>query len=248
MTENNNLYLIYEKLLGEYSYQGWWPFIDLEYINKNNDIKKDFVLNKTGVQKGYHPNNYDYPKITEQEFEIIIGSILTQNTTFTSVDMALRNLIEILGDFNPRSILNLIESDEDKFKIAIKCAGYYNQKTEYIKNISKFYISLNGKTPSRKDLLSVKGVGNETADTILLYAFKECEFVIDAYTKRILSYLGYIGEKDSYLKVKELFESNIPKDLAIYQEYHALLVEHAKRYYSRKPYGVNDKVLSEFKI
>ncbi|MDR0900509.1 MAG: endonuclease III domain-containing protein [Methanobrevibacter sp.] len=229
---------IYEILLKEYSYQGWWPFIDCDTINPN----------KTGLTKGYHPKDYEYPKTEEQEFEIIIGAILTQNTNFRSVDMALKNLSGIVDDFNPKSVMKLIESDENKFKEAIRCAGYYNQKSEYIKNIAKFYLSLNGKTPSREDILSVKGVGNETADTILLYAYKECEFVVDAYTKRIFSYLGYIHEKDSYMKVKKLFEDNLPKDLAMYQEYHALIVEHAKKFYSKKPYGANDSLLMDFKL
>jgi len=106
--------------------------------------------------------------------------------------------------------------------------------------MTKFFIELDGKVPTRKELLSVKGIGNETADSILLYAYKQSEFVVDAYTKRIFSYLGLVDENVKYMELKKLFESNLPKDIAIYQEYHALIVEHAKRYYSKKPYGLND--------
>ena len=92
--------------------------------------------------------------------------------------------------------------------------------------------------------MDVKGVGNETADSILLYAYKQPEFVVDAYTKRIFSSVGLIGENESYMKIKELFESNLPEKVDIYNEYHALIVEHAKRYYSKKPYGKDDPLLT----
>jgi endonuclease-3 related protein len=64
--------------------------------------------------------------------------------------------------------------------------------------------------------------------------------VVDAYTKRIFSHLKIIQEKDGYIKIKNIFQSNLPKDTKVYNEYHALIVEHAKRFYSKKPYGVND--------
>ena len=110
-----------------------------------------------------------------------------------------------------------------------------------------FYIS-NDKTPKREELLGVKGIGPETADSILLYAYHKKEFVVDAYTKRIFSYLNFINQKDSYNKVKKLFEDNFEGDVNEYQEFHALIVEHAKRYYTRKPYGVNDNILNNFKL
>jgi endonuclease-3 related protein len=97
-------------------------------------------------------------------------------------------------------------------------------------------------------LLSVKGIGPETADSILLYAYGEKEFVVDAYTRRIFSYLGLINEKDSYNKIKKLFEDNFSGDVNDYQEYHALIVEHAKNYYLKKPYGVDDIILNNFKV
>jgi len=233
----NNLNLIYDKLLKTYSHQGWWPFHNFEGINPK----------KTGAIEGYHPGDYDFPKNNHQKFEIIIGSILTQNTTWTSVEQALNNLINLI-EFTPESLLEFVSNNENEFKSAIRCAGFVNQKTNYLKNISNFYINLGDKTPLRKDLLAVKGVGNETADSILLFAHKEEEFEVDAYTKRIFAYLGYIKENDSYMKIKNFFEENFHGGVNEYQEYHALIVEHAKRYYSKKPYGLNDKILNEFKI
>ncbi len=138
--------------------------------------------------------------------------------------------------------------NEDEFKEAIRPSGYFNQKYNYLRNISEFYTSLEGQVPKRKDLLSVKGVGPETADSILLYAYCEKEFVVDAYTRRIFTYLGLINEKDSYNKIKKLFEDNFDGDVNDYQEYHALIVEHAKNHYLKKPYGENDNILNNFKV
>jgi len=130
--------------------------------------------------------------------------------------------------------------NEEILKEAIRCAGFLNQKSVYIRKIARFFIDLNGQTPTRKQILEVKGVGEETADSILLYAYKKPEFVIDAYTRRILFNWGLIEEKVKYKDVKELFESNLPRDVPLFQEYHALIVEHAKRYYQKKPYGLSD--------
>lgn len=228
--------LIYEKLLENYSYQGWWPMINFNGINPT----------KTGSIMGYHPGDYNFPRNPKEQFEIIVGAILTQNTSWPSVEKSLVNLHEFI-DFNAESLIELANSNEEQFKIAIHPAGYYNQKFNYLQNIANFYLDLDGKIPSRKELLSVKGVGNETADSILLYAYGEKEFVVDAYTKRIFIYLGYFNEKDSYLKIKQQFENNFDGGVHEYQEYHALIVEHAKRYYSKKPYGVNDNILKSFK-
>lgn len=225
----NQLMDIYEKLFSLYGPQGWWPLIGLHGDNPT----------KTGSINGYHPGNYDFPKTDNQRFEIMLGAILTQNTTWTSAEKALGNLKE-LDALNPEKIFNM---DLIDLKEAIRCAGFLNQKSVYIQEIAKFFISLEGQIPSRKEILHVKGVGNETADSILLYAYKQPEFVIDTYTKRIFYQLGLIGEKASYLDVKELFESNLPREVPIFQEYHALLVEHAKRYYQKKPYGNNDHLM-----
>jgi endonuclease-3 related protein len=153
-----------------------------------------------------------------------------------------------LIEFTPESLLEFSRDYEEEFKDAIRCAGFVNQKANYLINISKFYIDLGDKIPTRRELLDVKGIGNETADSILLFAHKQKEFKVDAYTMRIFSYLGFINEKDNYMQVKKMFQNNFSADVNMYQEFHALIVEHAKRYYTKKPYGLNDKLLSEFKI
>ena len=225
---------IFTKLLDSYSYQGWWPITDYEGENPT----------KTGSTRGYHPKDYSFPRNSLQKFEIIVGAVLTQNTSWPQVEKSIINLKEVIN-LTPFEILNM---DENKFKSAIKPSGYYNQKYNYLRNISEFYISLQGSTPLRKDLLSVKGIGPETADSILLYAYGEKEFVVDAYTRRIFSHLGLINKKDSYNKIKKLFEDNFEGEVNDYQEYHALIVEHAKNYYFKKPYGANDNILNNFKV
>lgn len=214
---------IFEELYHLYGPQGWWPLMDYEGENPT----------KTGSLRGYHPLNYDLPETPDEQFEIILGAILTQNTTWTSAEKALENLKK-LDVIHPERLLLL---DDEILKGAVRPAGFLNQKSAYLKNISQFFLSLEGATPTRKEILEVKGVGNETADSILLYAYRKPEFVVDAYTKRIFSHLGLVDEKISYMDLKKFFEDNLPEDVPIYQEYHALIVEHAKRHYSKKPYS-----------
>jgi len=222
----NQIRFIYEKLYDLYGPQGWWPLINLNTYSPN----------KTGTIKGYHPQNYELPEKRDEIYEVILGAVLTQNTSWLQAETAIFNLNE-LNAIEPEKLLRL---DDEPLKSAVRCAGFLNQKAIYLKEITRFFIELDGRVPARKELLQVKGVGNETADSILLYAYKQPEFVVDAYTKRIFVQLGLVDENITYMELKELFESNLPKDVAIYQEYHALIVEHAKRYYTKKPYGVDD--------
>lgn len=221
--------VMYRNLYHLYGPQGWWPLLEHEGSNPT----------KTGSVNGYHPMNYDLPETDRQVYEVILGTILTQNTAWTAAEMALQNLNSING-IDPERLLNL---DVDVLKELIRCAGFLNQKAEYLRQVTKFYVSLKGEVPDRQALLNVKGVGNETADSILLYAYKQTEFVVDTYTKRILLHRGIISEKESYGKVKTLFESNLTEDHVVYNEFHALIVEHGKRYYSKKPYAVDDPLL-----
>lgn len=211
----DNILTIYKSLLKKYGYQGWWPLLCCRKI-KNN--------------KGYHPGDYSYPRNIRQQFEICVGAILTQNTAWTNVEKALFNLKD-------NKLLNakaIRDSKIEELRVAVKPAGYYNQKADYLKEFTYFYFSLKGKSPARAELLSVKGIGPETADSILLYAYCLPEFVVDAYTKRMFSQLGFFSEKERYHNVKEMFEKVLPKDVNLYQEYHALIVKHAKNNNSRK--------------
>ena len=216
----NNIKQIYLELYNNYGPQGWWPLLDHNGTNPT----------KTGSITGYHISNYNLPNTPDEVFEICIGAVLTQNTGWANVEKALFNLKK-LNAINPQQLLKL----NDKILIeAIRPAGYFNQKTRKLKEFTRFFISLNNKTPKREELLNIWGIGPETADSMLLYAFKIPTFVVDAYTKRIFTNLELIDTNAEYNKIKALFEDNLKPDLILYQEYHALLVEHAKRYYSKK--------------
>ncbi|MGB9132212.1 MAG: endonuclease III domain-containing protein [Methanosarcina sp.] len=214
---------IYDCLLASYGPQGWWPLIELCEAGGSNPIK-------TGSLKGYHPADYTFPESRSQQFEIICGTLLTQNTSWTQVEKALLNLKK-LNALSPEALITLCP---ELLKEAIKPAGYYNQKALRLQNLASWFMELEDRVPEREELLSLKGVGPETADSILLYAFKTPSFVVDAYTRRIVTNLGLADEKADYNYIKALFEENLPQDPELYQEYHALLVEHAKRYYQKR--------------
>jgi len=211
MADINN---IYQEFLEKYDKQGWWPLLNVKGQNPT----------KTGSVQGYHPGDYSFPKNDNERFEICVGAILTQNTAWPNVENALLNL-QKLKAIGPKKILAL---DEDNLKQAIKPAGYFNQKARKLREFAQFYLDLSGKTPTRDQLLEVWGIGPETADSILLYACKELHFVVDAYTKRVFFDLGILDDKMSYDEIKSLFEKNLPKDIEVYQEFHALIVEHGK--------------------
>ena len=196
---------IYEELLRQYGCQGWWP-----------------------INGKYHPKDYRLPNSRNQVYETCIGAILTQSIGWASVEKALGNL-KMLNVIDPEKLMKL---DDDTLKQAIKPAGYFNQKARKLREFTKLFITLNNRVPSREQLLNIWGIGNETADSMLLYAFKVPTFVVDSYTKRIFIKLKYIPQNADYNAIKGLFERNLPPNLIIYQEYHAMIVEHAKRYYT----------------
>lgn len=224
---------IYHFLLDSYGPQGWWPLLDVQGTNPTF----------TGTMTGYHIGAYNYPANRNQCFEIWVGAILTQNTAWTQVEKALVNLrTDKLLD--PDQIVPL---NQEVIREAIRPAGYFNQKTSYLCEAAAFFRSLGKSIPTREQLLKVRGVGEETADSILLYAYHEKEFVIDAYTRRIMASLGVIEGHEKYGAIKKQFQENLQKDPILFQEYHALLVEHAKRYYSKKPWGKEDPLQSLIK-
>jgi endonuclease III related protein len=223
----DNLHQIYRQLLKLYGPQGWWPLLELEgSVGKNPT--------KTGSVRGYHPGDYSYPKTDSQRFEICVGAILTQNTAWPNVEKAFLNMRR-LHLLSPGAIM---KAEPAKLGEAIRAAGYYNQKAKKLKIFAEFYSRLPAegaglknkkRAPSRDELLSLWGIGPESADSMLLYAFKIPSFVVDAYTRRIFSALGCFDKDERYDTIKQMFEKAIPKDYRIYQEFHALIVEHAKR-------------------
>ncbi len=204
---------IYSILLKEFSDRNWWPVIS---------------------------NN---PKL-----EICLGAILTQSTNWKNVEKAILKLNEN----------NLIDSEKlKKIKVEelaslIISSGYYNQKAKKIKNFIEFlFKEFNGNLDYlfsleieelRSKLLRINGIGKETADSIILYAANKPIFVIDAYTKRIFTRLGY--KEDDYDKLQKFFMYNIEKDSKVFNQYHALLVELGKRYCKKEPECSNCPLLN----
>jgi endonuclease III related protein len=209
---------IYKKLLEAYGYQGWFPLLEIEGSNPT----------KTGSVNGYHPKDYSYPRTDLQRFEICVGLILTQNTSWLNVEKALLNL-NSLRLIEPKAML---ECADDVLKDLIKPAGYFNQKCKKLKEFCAFFLNLKSDV-ERGALLNIWGVGPETADSILLYAYHKPVFVIDAYTKRIFSRLGF--EFNGYDDLQAKFHSSLEMDHKLFNEFHALIVEHAKRSCMVKP-------------
>jgi endonuclease-3 related protein len=177
----------------------------------------------------------------ETDIEIIIGAILTQSTAWTNVEKAIANL-------NQKKLLTvkgLYEVQEAELAELIRPSGYFNQKAKKVKAFIQYLHDFHhGKLDSllsvemgalRKELLSIHGIGEETADSIILYASRQPSFVVDAYTRRIFYRLGCHEEKITYQESKELFTQNLPPEEKLFNEYHALIVAFGKNQCKKKP-------------
>lgn len=169
-------------------------------------------------------------------FEVIAGAILTQGTAWTQVEKS----IDLLRKGNLLSAARLYHLDKRRLARTIRSSGFFNVKTERLKNfLSYLFKRWNGDLnrmfrspmrPLRQELLSISGLGKETVDSILLYAGKKPIFVVDAYTRRIFSRHGLLREFENYDAIQNYFMGYLPSRSALFNEYHALLVEVGKRY------------------
>lgn len=223
---------LYSLLLKKYGYQGWWPLLRLNDYGNNPTLR--------GHYTGYHPGNYEIPSSYEDVFEIMIGSILAQNTSWINAEKALNELYKR----NLLDIQKLRDISLEYLAESIRSSGYYNQKAIKIKNLIQFLennpISILLEKPVeelRKSLISVKGIGPETADSIILYALKKPIFVIDAYTKRLSIRLGFVehNPEPSYQELQDLFQSVFDSDANLFNEFHALIVQHCVHVCEKKP-------------
>lgn len=217
----------------------------------NVQRKKTKSPNKKWADKVYqkllqqHGQLHWWP--ADSRFEVMVGAILTQNTAWSNVEKAIENL-KFADMLSADAIVNVSNVHLAKL---LKPSGYFNIKTRRLKNFCKWYLQNGGysclrywsTTKLRKELLGVNGVGHETADDILLYAFKRPVFVIDAYTRRIFSRLGCITGEELYDELRVEFESQLHKSNKLYGEYHALVVQHGKDVCKTKP-KCNDCSLS----
>lgn len=177
----------------------------------------------------------------ETPFEVAVGAILTQNTSWGNVEKAINNL-KRNGVFR---INTLHKMQNKQLASLIKPVGYFNIKTKRLKEFMNFLVSnYKGSVKKmgtedtqllRNRLLSVNGIGPETADSILLYALEKPVFVIDAYTKRIMQRHKLVSDKTTYHELQTLFHENLPQDTGLFNEYHALFVKLGKDYCKTKP-------------
>lgn len=202
-SSKNKLLLLYHDLLKRYGSPGKWPWF-------NQDV----------------PHSRD---------EIVIGTILTQNTNWRNVQKAIENLRKNKAS-RIKEIYKLGKSNTDLLKQLIKPSGFYNQKSERLILLSKFivekYTSLEklkekSTREIRSQLLDIKGIGKETADTILLYALDKPIFIIDSYTRRFAK-KSKLSKKLDYDSLQAYFMKSLPKNTPLYQAYHALIVQWGK--------------------
>ncbi|WP_406670578.1 endonuclease [Methanolobus sp. ZRKC4] len=184
----------------------------------------DLLLDELGPQ-------YWWPADTA--FEVVIGALLTQQTKWTNVEKA---IIGLKGN-NLLEVQALADADIELLEELVKCCGFYRQKASRLKEIATFFAQQGIENvfsmpveELRKIMLSLKGIGNETADSIVLYAANKPKFVIDAYTTRMMKCIGIQG---NYMQLQRMFEAELPEDIEIYKEYHALIVEYSKVYCGR---------------
>ncbi len=214
------LRLVYKRLLACHGPQGWWP-----------------IVNPRTFESEYF---MDAPRGERDFFEIAMGAILTQNVSWSNAAKAL-SALKKRGVLSPDAISHI------RLKTLaglIRPAGYYNQKAKKIKNLVAWY-GLHGYSylalkredlmELRKELLSVNGIGPETADSILLYALNRKVFVVDAYTRRIFSKLGLIRGDEKYHDIQGMIHAGFKGDLDEFKEYHALIVAHAKKFCKKEP-------------
>jgi len=200
---------IYEKLYKEFGPQHWWP------------------KHKGKKRPGFDPC-----------FEVIVGAILTQNTAWKNVEKA----VDCLYENDLLDTESVARVSVKKLETCIRSSGYYRQKAKKLKIVAEFFVdktvtvqsdrsaTLHGYSkPSRDGLLSLWGIGRETADSILLYAFNQPIFVVDAYTRRLLAANGQkkLSEAD-YDRIRKFFEDRLPTDAKLFKEYHALIVMWSK--------------------
>jgi endonuclease-3 related protein len=167
-------------------------------------------------------------------FEVVVGAILTQNTAWRNVEYAIARLKEA-GALTPAALRTM---DQGELEALIRPAGFFRQKAERLQLFVEHLFARHGGDLAallsgplaavRAELLSLKGVGPETADSILLYAGNHPSFVIDAYTRRLFTRLGLLDGNEGYEAIRALFMDNLPHETDLFNEYHALIVEECK--------------------
>jgi endonuclease III related protein len=192
----------------------------------------DILLNSFG-RRNWWPG--------ETELEIIVGAVLTQNTSWKNVEKAINNLKR----YNVLDMNALYKIDEEKLATIIKPSGYYNIKSKRLKNIINviyndyssniFNLKILDEWKVRNRLLGINGIGKETADSIILYALNKPIFVVDVYTRRFLKNHKIYDGHDEYDTIQEFFMTNLPRDTYLFNEFHALIVYLCQHFCKKVP-------------
>lgn len=211
---------VYKRLLSEFGPQLWWPVTDAGEITPTYKKRKHLT--------------------EQQKLETCIGAILAQNTDWKNAVKALENLAKA----KMLSCEKIANARQGRIAGLVRPSGYFNQKAKrlllfagYVKKNYNCSCSKMFEKPLeelREELLSLHGIGNETADDIVLYAAGKPSFVIDAYTLRFAEKF-YGKQGNSYVEAKQFFESQLPSDAELFKEFHALLVEHGKKFCKKRP-------------
>lgn len=168
----------------------------------------------------------------ESPFAVMVGAVLTQNTAWTNVERAMARLMEQI----PLTAEAILALDQEALAEALRPVGYFNIKARRLRAFCAAYLEQGGfeawarfETPAlRRRLLAINGVGPETADDMLLYAFERPVFVVDAYTRRLFVRLGVLVGDEDYERIRHGFEAALGADPVLFNEYHALIVHHGK--------------------
>lgn len=209
-----SIFEIYTLLHQHYGLQGWWPLLD-----------------RAGSERRclYLPEFSSKALSDAERFEICTGAILTQNTNWQNAERALISLLEA-GALNADALSRM---DNGEIARLIKSSGYFNQKAKKLASFARFYLE---NPPADRELfLNQWGLGPETVDDMLLYAYHVPVFVVDLYTKRLFSRLGFCSETISYHDLQKLISDHLEQDALLFKEYHALIVRNAKDHCSKKP-------------
>ena len=204
----------------------------------------------------YHTLNAHFGSLNwwpgDSPFEVIVGAILTQNTAWRNVEKAIAGL-KSKGLLSPEGILRV---DDQILANLLRPAGYFNIKTHRLKAFIRFlYENYDGRLDMmfaedlwqlREKLLGVKGIGDETADSILLYAGEKPIFVVDAYTRRILQRHDIIPSDATYKEIQNLFMTCLPREVSLYNQYHALIVSAGKVFCTSNPHCETCPLRSQF--
>lgn len=177
----------------------------------------------------------------ETPFEVCVGAVLTQNTAWRNVAKAIENLKQA----NALDAFRIYETPAAELAELIRPAGYYNVKAKRLQNLVAHIVEKHGGDLDRlfaspiqalrKELLTINGVGKETADSIILYAAGKPIFVVDAYTRRVLERHGLLTDHAEYDVVQDIFHANLPTDAALFNDFHAQIVAVGHHYCKRAP-------------